>query len=109
VSIGPLLAVPGIRDAVEARRHDTIAVSPIVAGAAIKGPADRMLRELGHDASVVGIARLYAPLAATLVIDDADAGLADAVERAGMRCVVAPTLMHTPDHAAALAEVVLRQ
>ena len=88
--------MPGIRAAVEARRDDMVAVSPIVAGAALKGPADRMLTELGHDASVVGVARLYAPLAATLVIDEADAGLAGAVEDAGMRCVVAPTVMHGP-------------
>ena len=107
VSIGPILAVPGIRDALEARRDDAIAVSPIVAGAAIKGPADRMLTELGHDASVVGVARLYAPLAATLVVDEADADLAGDVERAGMRCVVTPTIMRTVDDAAALARVVL--
>jgi LPPG:FO 2-phospho-L-lactate transferase len=59
VSIGPLLAVPGVRDAVAARRDAAVAVSPIVAGAALKGPADRMLTELGHEASVVGVARLY--------------------------------------------------
>src|SRR5581483_6034146 len=73
VSIGPLLAVPGVRAAVEARRDAAVAVSPIVAGAALKGPADRMLTELGHEATVVGVARLYAPLASTLVIDHADA------------------------------------
>jgi LPPG:FO 2-phospho-L-lactate transferase len=58
VSIGPVLAVPGVRDAVTVGREHTVAVSPIVGGAALKGPADRMLRELGHDASVVGVARL---------------------------------------------------
>ena len=63
VSIAPVLAVPGVRDAVEARRADAVAVSPIIAGAALKGPADRLLRELGHEATVVGVARLYAPLA----------------------------------------------
>jgi LPPG:FO 2-phospho-L-lactate transferase len=107
VSIGPVLAVPGIRQAVEARRQDTVAVSPIIAGAALKGPADRMMAELGHEVSVVGVARLYAPLAATLVIDDADAGLAGAVEDAGMNCIVAPTIMRGPSEAAALARVVL--
>ncbi len=107
VSIEPVLAVPGVRDAVRDRRDDVVAVSPIVAGAALKGPADRLLRELGHDASVVGVARLYAPLAATLVVDEADAALAGAVEEAGMRCVVAPTIMRGPQEAAALAEVVL--
>jgi LPPG:FO 2-phospho-L-lactate transferase len=107
VSIGPLLAVPGVRDAVTARRDAAVAVSPIVAGAALKGPADRMLRELGHDASVVGVARLYAPLAATLIIDEADADLAGEVERQGMRCVVAPTVMRGPAEAAALGRTVL--
>lgn len=107
VSIGPLLAVPGVRDAVVARREAAVAVSPIVAGTALKGPADRMLRELGHDASVVGVARLYRDLAATLVIDDADADLAAEVEAEGMRCVVAPTIMRDPDAAAALARVAL--
>ena len=108
VSIGPLLAVAGVRDAVVARREDVVAVSPIVAGVALKGPADRLLRELGHEASVVGVARLYAPLAATLVVDEADAALAPAVEAAGMRCVVTPTVMTGPAEAAALAGAVLR-
>ena len=107
VSIDPVLAVPGVRAAVEARRSHAVAVSPIIAGAALKGPADRLLRELGHEASVVGIARLYAPLVSTLVIDDADAGLARAVEAEGVRCVVAPAIMSGPQEARALAEVVL--
>lgn len=107
VSIAPVLAVPGVQDAVEARRPATVAVSPIIAGAALKGPADRMLRELGHDPSVVGVARLYAPLAATLVIDEADAHRAAEVEAEGLRCVVAPTVMHGPTEAASLARAVL--
>jgi len=107
VSIGPVLAVPGVRDAVAARRDDVVAVSPIVAGAALKGPADRLMRELGHEPSVVGVARLYAAVAATLVIDEADADQADAVEAEGVRCVVAPTIMRDADAARALAEVVL--
>lgn len=107
VSVGPILSVPGLYDAVRARRADTVAVSPIIAGAALKGPADRLLRELGHEATVVGVARIYADVAATLVIDEADAHLADAVEAEGMRAVVAPTVMSSPEAAAALAKVVL--
>jgi LPPG:FO 2-phospho-L-lactate transferase len=107
VSIDPVLAVPGVRAALQARRDRAVAVSPIVAGAALKGPADRLLTELGHEASVVGVARLYAPLAATLVIDEADAELAGAVEAEGMRAVVAPTVMRTAEVAAALARTVL--
>jgi LPPG:FO 2-phospho-L-lactate transferase len=107
VSIGPLLAVPGVRAAVVARRGSVVAVSPIVAGAALKGPADRMLTELGHDASVVGVARLYAELAASLVVDDADAAHAPEVEAMGMRCLVRPTIMSQPGVAASLARAVL--
>lgn len=107
VSIGPLFAVPGVRDAVAARRDDVVAVSPIVAGAALKGPADRLMVELGHEASVVGIARIYAAVAGTLVIDEADADLAGAVEAEGLRCIVAPTIMSSPERSAALARVVL--
>ena len=107
VSIAPIRAVPGVEAALSARRDRVVAVSPIVAGAALKGPADRMLAELGHDVSVVGVARLYAPIASTLVIDEADAARAAAVEAEGMRCVVAPTVMTGRAEAAALATTVL--
>ena len=107
VSIGPIRAVPGIDDVLRARRDDIVAVSPIVAGAALKGPADRMLTELGHEASVVGVARIYAPVAATLVIDEADTHRAAEVEAEGIRCVVAPTIMSGRAEAAALAGRVL--
>jgi LPPG:FO 2-phospho-L-lactate transferase len=107
VSIGPLLAVPGLQDAVAGRREAVVAVSPIVAGAALKGPADRLLAELGHEVSVVGVARIYASVAATLVVDEADAELAPAVEAAGMRCIVTPAVMRGPAEAAALARAVL--
>jgi LPPG:FO 2-phospho-L-lactate transferase len=107
VSIGPVLAVAGVREALVARRDRVVAVSPIVAGAALKGPADRLMAELGTEPSVVGVARLYAPWAGTLVIDVADASHASAVEAEGMRCVVTPTVMHTPDAAAELARAVV--
>jgi len=107
VSIGPVVAVPGIGEALAARRDDVVAVSPIVAGAALKGPAERMLRELGHEPSVVGVARLYRDLAATLVVDEADADLADAVEAEGMACVVTPTIMDDVDVATDLCRTIL--
>jgi LPPG:FO 2-phospho-L-lactate transferase len=107
VSIGPVLAVPGVREAVEARREAVVAISPLVGGRALKGPADRLMRELGHDDSVVGVAHLYAPFAGTLVIDEADAEHADAVRAAGLRCVVTDTIMRDPDAAAALCGVAL--
>ncbi|SVD32446.1 uncharacterized protein METZ01_LOCUS385300, partial [marine metagenome] len=65
VSIGPVVAVPGVSDALSTRRADVVAVSPIVAGSALKGPAERMLRELGHEPTVIGVARLYRDIAAT--------------------------------------------
>jgi LPPG:FO 2-phospho-L-lactate transferase len=107
VSIGPVLAVPGVREAVAARRDSVVAISPLVGGKALKGPADRLLRELGYDDSVVGVARMYAPFAGTLVIDTADAGHADAVRAAGLRCVVTDTIMRDPDAASSLCEVAL--
>ena len=107
VSIGPLMAVPGIAQAVARRRETTVAVSPIIAGKALKGPADRMLAELGHEPSVVGVAEVWAPIAGTLVVDDADAGIASEVEARGMRCVVTPSIMSGPAEAANLARAVL--
>jgi LPPG:FO 2-phospho-L-lactate transferase len=107
VSIGPLVAVPGVLDHLTKRRERVIGVSPIIAGAALKGPADRLLREMGFESSVVGVARWYAPWMGTLVIDEADAHLAEAVEAEGVRCVVAPTVMSTLERSAALARAVL--
>jgi LPPG:FO 2-phospho-L-lactate transferase len=103
VSIGPVLAVAGVREALVARRERCVGVSPIVGGQALKGPADRLLRELGHDSSVVGVARLYRELCAALVVDTVDASLAGAVEAEGVRCVVAPTIMSDPERSAEVA------
>jgi LPPG:FO 2-phospho-L-lactate transferase len=108
VSIGPVLAIPGVRAAVAARRSRAVAVSPIIAGAALKGPADRMLRELGHEPSVVGVARLYADLVSVLVVDDADVGASADVAAEGVECVVVPTVMSSPEVAAALARVTIQ-
>jgi LPPG:FO 2-phospho-L-lactate transferase len=107
VSIGPLLAVPGVAAALFPRRDDIVAVSPIVAGAALKGPADRLMSELGSEPSVIGVARLYAPWVGTLVIDEADREHAAAVTAEGLRCVVAPTIMSSPERSDALARMVL--
>ena len=103
VSIGPVLAVPGIAEAVRARRAHNVAVSPIIGGRALKGPADRMLRELGEESTVVGVARRYRDLAATLVVDEVDAHLVDEIEAVGMRAIAMPTIMSEPGVAAALA------
>jgi len=108
VSIGPLLAVPGLTEALIHRRDQVVAISPIVAGAALKGPADRMLTELGHESSVVGVARLYHSFAATLVVDTADATATAGIEDAGMHVLITPTIMKTPERAAKLARTVLQ-
>ena len=107
VSIGPVLAVHGVRAVLERRRDRVVAVSPIVAGSALKGPADRMLTELGHEASVVGVARLYAPFCSVLVIDEADADRVAEIEACGVRAVVTDTIMRTPEVAAALSVTAL--
>ena len=96
VSIAPIRALAGVDQLFASRRDTVVAISPIVGGLALKGPADRMLEELGHEASVVGVARLYAPIAATLVIDPVDAHLAAAVEATGMRALVTPSVMSSP-------------
>ena len=107
VSLAPVLSVPGVRERVTARRERVVAISPIVGGKALKGPADRMLRELGHEASVVAVAELLVDVAGTLVIDTVDADRAPDIERLGLRCVVADTVMHDVEAAAALARTVI--
>ncbi len=107
VSIDPLLAIDGVARVLGKRRDRIVGISPIVAGSALKGPADRLLRELGSEPSVTGVARWYTSWLGTLVIDEADAALAPAVEAEGVRCIVAPTVMGTPERVAALARVVL--
>jgi len=108
LSIDPLLAVAGLRSTLEARRDRNVAVSPIVGGHAIKGPAGRLLDELGLERSAAGVAAYYAPWVGTLVIDDVDRDLAPKVEALGLRCVVTDTIMVDVDRSAALAGAVLR-
>ncbi len=107
VSIGPLLAIPGIRAAIEARRDRCVAISPLVGGAALKGPADRLMREQGYESNAVGVARFYSPLAAMLVIDHADAADADRIRAMGVSPIVTDTVMADPDRARALAQTAL--
>jgi LPPG:FO 2-phospho-L-lactate transferase len=103
ISIGPVLAVPGIREILAARRARVVGVSPIVGGAPVKGPADRLMAPLGIDVSCVGVARTYADICSSLVIDAVDAARASEVEAVGVRAVVADTMMRSPEIAAALA------
>ncbi len=107
ISIGPLLAMPGIRPLLERRRDRVIGISPIVAGAPVKGPADRLMGPLGIPVSSVGVAEHYREFCATLVIDTVDKTLAPLVEAQDVRCVVTDTLMRDQAIAAALANTVL--
>ena len=103
ISIGPLVAVPGIRDALRQRRDRVVGVSPIVGGAPVRGPADRLMGPLGIEVSCVGVADAYRDFCSALVIDARDAHLAPAVEALGVRAVIADTVMRDARVAAALA------
>jgi len=107
VSIGPIRAINGVDNLLAARRESVVGISPIVAGTALKGPADRMLTELGFEATVVGVARMYAPVCGTLVIDEQDAHLRADVEACGVRCVVTDTIMSKPGVGASLARATI--
>ncbi|HLH24917.1 MAG TPA: 2-phospho-L-lactate transferase [Chloroflexota bacterium] len=107
VSLGPILAVPGVRDAIRDTPAPVAAISPIVGGAAIKGPADRMLRDLGHEPSALGVAAHYGALLDAFVLDTVDAALAPRVEALGIRALVTNTIMRGPAEKAALARATL--
>ena len=107
VSIGPILALRGMREAIQAATAPKVAVSPIVAGRALKGPADRMLASLGHESSALGVARIYVRLVDRFVLDEADAALAPDVESLGMVAHVLPTVMRSDDDRAALANALM--
>ena len=107
VSLGPILAVPGVQAALRDTPAPVAAISPIVGGAAIKGPADRMLRDLGHEVSAVGVAAYYGDLLDAFVLDTVDAALAPRVEALGLRALVTDTVMRGPAEKAALARATL--
>jgi LPPG:FO 2-phospho-L-lactate transferase len=108
VSIGPILAVPGIRGAIRACGGPVAAVSPLVGGEAIRGPLAGMMETLGHEPTAAGVARLYADLADTFVLDTADAGLAAEVELLGLRPVVCDTVMVDPARRGEIGRQVLQ-
>lgn len=107
VSIDPVLAVPGVAQVLRRRRDVVVGVSPIIGGKALKGPADRLLVELGRESTVVGVAEWYREVLHTLIIDRVDAELAPAVEAVGVRAVVTDTIMAEPEVTRALARTVL--
>jgi LPPG:FO 2-phospho-L-lactate transferase len=107
VSVGTILAVPGVRAAIEASAAPVVAVSPIVGGAAIKGPAAPMLTALGYEVSARGVAQCYAGLIDALVIDQVDTALADDIRAMGIDVVVTDTIMRGPAEKRALAQAAL--
>ena len=108
VSIAPLLALPDVSAAVRETRARRVAVSPIVGGAAIKGPAAAMLQALGHEVSAVGVARIYAGLIDLFVLDTVDMGLVSAVCALGMEAVAVDTMMSGDDGRERVARNVLQ-
>ena len=110
VSTGPILALPGVREALAAagdRGTPIVAVSGIVGGRALRGPADRMLASLGHESSALGVARIYQGVAGRFVLDEVDGDLAPAIENLGMRTLVSDTIMTDDAARARLAAEVL--
>jgi LPPG:FO 2-phospho-L-lactate transferase len=107
ISIGPILAVPGIREALRATSAPVAAISPIVGGQALKGPAARMMKSLGLRPSALQVAKLYEDFLDVLILDRADAALASAVKRLGLRAAVTNTIMSGPRARRALARAVL--
>ena len=107
ISIGPILAVRGVREALQARKKDVFAVCPIVGGKSLKGPSDRMLAQLGYEVSARGVARLYADFTGTFVVDPADRAQATSIHSLGMDVAVIPTVMSTLAQKRKLARALL--
>ena len=107
VSIAPIFSISEISDALKERKEDVVAVSPIVAGSALKGPADRLLNELGYEASVEGVAKYYQDWINTLIIDKADFDSVENIESLGINCVSTETVMSDPQIAASLGSTLL--
>lgn len=108
ISIGPILAVPGVREELRARKDDVVAVCPIVGGKSLKGPSDKMLAQLGYEATAFGVAKLYADFSGTFVIDPADKRHAGEISALGMKVAVVPTVMKTLGQKRKLGQALLR-
>jgi LPPG:FO 2-phospho-L-lactate transferase len=107
ISIGPILAVPQIRDELRAHKEKVFAVCPIVGGKSLKGPADKMLAQLGHAPTALGAAKLYADFTGTFVIDPADKSQSAAISALGMQVAVLRTVMNTRAQKRKLARALL--
>ena len=109
ISIGPILAVPGVREALRKRRADVVVVCPLVGGKSLKGPSDKMMAELSYEVSAAGAASLYRDICGMFVIDDADEMAGGTIEALGMKAVVRPTVMKSVEDKERLARHVLAQ
>jgi LPPG:FO 2-phospho-L-lactate transferase len=108
ISIGPILAVPAVRRELRAHREQVFAVCPIVGGKSLKGPSDKMLAQLGHEPTALGVAKLYADFSGTFVIDPADKNHAHSIAALGMKVAVRPAVMKTIAQKRKLAQELLR-
>ncbi|MGQ4914162.1 MAG: 2-phospho-L-lactate transferase [Candidatus Asgardarchaeia archaeon] len=104
VSIGPILAIRGIRDALQSTEAKIVAISPIVGGKTIKGPADRMLQSLGYDVSPVGVAELYKDFLDVMIIDTIDAECKKKIEALGIKAIITNTIMKSIEDKVNLAK-----
>ncbi|MGB8475289.1 MAG: 2-phospho-L-lactate transferase [Candidatus Acidiferrum sp.] len=107
ISIGPILAVPRVREQLRARKESVIAVCPIVGGKSLKGPSDKMLIQLGAGSSASAVAKLYADFTGTFVIDRRDASQAPVIQSLGMKVAILPTVMRTRSDKRKLARALL--
>ena len=107
VSIGPILAVAGVRGALETTKAVRVAISPIIAGQVVKGPAAKMMTTLGYEVSALGVAKIYNGLVDLFVLDEQDRDLAPKVEALGMRTLVTDTMMTSMERKAELAREVV--
>ena len=107
VSISPILSVPGVSEALQQKRDSTVAVSGIINGKALKGPADRMLLDLGHEVSPVGIAKIYQDLASKFVLDQSDTEHIVEIEKLGLNCIATETVIPDQKKSVKLCSTIL--
>ena len=109
VSIAPILSIAGIRDVLQKRRKDVIAISGIIGGKALKGPAGRLLNELGYEASAAAVAEIYKDIAGTFVIDDVDKHERMRIQELGLNCIITDTVMTNSTKAADLCRTTFEE
>ncbi len=107
ISIGPILAVPQVREQLRKHKEKVFAVCPIVGGKSLKGPSDKMLAQLGHAPTAIGVAKLYADFTGTFIIDPADKSQAAAISALSMKVIILPTVMKTRAQKRKLARALL--